>query len=271
MKASQKISIAEVDLSAPEKYILSINLRIDGLSFLIQNREQKIIHQEVFEWIGARDWNKTEVNIKQLLDEHDLLKLKYPKVNVFLQSKDTLLIPSELFQENKISELYQLYSGHSNHKVLFTSLESDSYLVFGLNNTIAQLLNAKWNIHWDHFSKFFILDCKSKYSREQEVYLNFQSNYFEAVAFHKKKLEAHNYFDYTSPEEFIFNLLSFIKQIGFETEFAQIYIGGNITESSALHKLVEKYLPNVHFVGYNDNKTKLTLSELTKAVSHANR
>lgn len=269
MKASQKISFADVDLSAPQKYILSINLKIDGLSFLLQNREKEVVHQEAFEWIGARDWSKTEANIKQLSQEHEMLKLKYPKVNVFLQSKHTFLIPAEYFQENKIAELYQLYFGEKHHKVLFSPLESDSYLVYGVSKPIARLLNAKWNISWGHLSKYFILDAKAKCSREQEVYLNFQNNYFEVAAFNKKKLQAHNYFDYSSSEEFIFDLLSFIRQIGFEIEYVQIYIGGNIAESSALHKLVEKYLPNVHFSGYDTEETKPSILELTKVLAYA--
>jgi len=270
LNAIQKISEIEVGQFAPEKHILSINLRIDGLSFLIQKSDFSIIHQEAFEWNGVRSWDSSKLKISQLLENHELLSLVYPKVNVYLQSKSSLLIPKDLFDESKIKLLYKTYFGLEQDKELYTMLNNNSVLVYGVNHDISSIFNTKWNTSWNHMSSFFINEKIKRASREQEVHLNFHHNVFEVLALNKRKLESHNYFDYSSSEEFIFKLLSFCKQINFEAEYIQLFLQGDITESSVLHKLIEQYLPNVYFAeGYKQDQNT-SLQELIQVVTHAN-
>lgn len=273
MNAIQKISITEVAQSAPEKYILSINLRIDGFSFLIQDQEKNAVHMEYYEWLNVRDWSKTKANIALLLKEHTLLKLIYPKVNVFVQSSDNFLIPEKVFSETHIAKLFEQYTGLQNHSTYSTSIpniEGKPYLVFGIETELAHILLTKWNVRWYHYSKFFIANCINYCSQGQDVFIKFQSNSFEILATKAKKLEAHNYFEFLNAEEFIFNVLSFIKQIDFDVNDLNIHIEGKILKTSVLYQLIEKFIPNVHFQENEVAENEALFTELIQAANYAN-
>jgi hypothetical protein len=274
LNAIQKISIADVELTAPEKYILSISLRIDGLSFLIQNREKESLHLEYFEWLNVSDWKKTIANLSSLIAEHELLKLNYPKVQVFVQSPHTFIIPENLFSEKSLNNLYNQYLGIDYHTVQFTAISDGSdkaYLVFGIDKKVAQALNTKWNVQWNHSSKYYLDNCLSSTKKGQQVHLNFRTNYFEVAATNEGKLQAHNYFEFSSTEEFIFNLLSFIRQIGFDVEKLNLQVTGKVLKTAAIYKLMEKYIPNVYYNQDEDPKGEVLFEELTQAANYENR
>lgn len=270
----QKISITEVELTAPEKYVLSINLRIDGLSFLIQNRNKEAVHMEYFEWLNVKDWNKTTANLSALLKENNILKLNYPKVQVFVQSPNTFIIPENLFSEKHLDNLYKQYLGIDHHYVQFSSISNSkdkAFMVFGINKEIAQLLNTKWNVLWNHSSIPFLSNCFRTDLGKQVIHLNFRTRYFEIIAINNQKLEAHNYFEFSSAEEFIFNLVSFIRQIGFDMDKLSIYVSGKVLKTAALYKMIEKYIPNIHFDQEEKESNEALFNELLQEANYENR
>ncbi len=229
---------------------------------------------EYFEWLNVSDWNKTIANISSLITNHDLLKRNFPKVQVFIQSPHTFIIPTELFSEKHIGSLYEQYLGINQHSVQFVSLSIEHtkpVLVYGIDKKVAQILNTKWNVQWSHISKYFIENSLKSNTRTEQVYLNFRTNYFEVTAINNGKLEAHNYFEFSSSEEFIFNLLSFIRQIGFDIESLNLSVSGKVLKTSALYKLMEKYIPNVNFDQKDDQKGDVLFDELIFAANYENR
>jgi len=270
LNATQKISIVEVEQSTPEKYILSINLRIDGLSFLIQNHKHEIVHMEYFEWLNVIDWGKTIVNTTSLIKNHDLLSLTFPKVKVFIQSPDNFLLPHNLYNEKGVVEIYNQYLGISTHEVFNSKYNDSSFLIFGVHQDLVQTLNTKWNCSWDHCSKFYLSQSFSSASNGQELFLKFHQNYFEIIAFNSKVLEAHNYFNYSSADEFIFNLLSFTKQIGMDVSSLKIHLSGKIIKTSNLFELVNKYYPNVLFEEDENQTEYASFTPLINAANYEN-
>ena len=270
MNAIQKISITEVDTSALEKYIMSINLRIDGLSFIIQNLDKKTIHMESFEWLNATNWDKSLQNLTVLFKEHDLLKLSFQKQYLFIQSTDSLLIPDSLYNPSKATNLYNQYLGLSNHKVFTEEIDhsgSKIILAFGIDQRIEKLISSHYkNIEWHHFSQTLIARSIKNATKKQELALRFENNYFEVVALKNHKLEAHNYFTFSSSEEFMFNLLSFIKQIGLDIQQLHIKLQGKITEASSLQVLIEKYVANVSFEQDNTSE-EAAFNDLIRATN----
>ncbi|RLD64176.1 MAG: hypothetical protein DRI84_08920 [Bacteroidetes bacterium] len=275
MNAIQKISLHKVAKSTPEKYVLSINLRIDGLSFLIQNEQKENIHLEHFEWLNVNDWNKTQENVSSLLMQHELLKLNFPIVHVFIQSTDSFIIPTPLYSDTDQKLIYEKYLGHKDHAIFsnkFNEQNLDAYLIFGVKKQIAENINQKWKkVSWSHYSLSYIDSCIQKGNHEQELFIKLQSNYFEVVSMNNKVLESHNYFRFSSAEEYIFNLLSYIRQIGFDIEKLHLHIEGKIIESSTLYQLGLKYIPHISFEAKEDKQPIELFHDLIQAVNYADR
>jgi len=269
----QKISLIDIAKSAIEKYVLSINLRIDGLSFIVQNEQTEAIHMEYFEWLNVKDWTKTKENLAELISEHELLKLDFVNVQIYIQSTESFLVPDAVFSKPDLKPLYKTYFGIDNHNIFTQRMENpNAYMVFGLNQDVAQIIIFKWkNLIWNHCSYFYINNCINRGNENQEVFVKLQSNYFESVAFENRKLNSHNYFEFSNAEEFLFNLLSYIRQIGFDIEKMHLHLEGKITTASTLHQLVKKYIPNLHFESHKSEKSEDTFHELIQSVNYAHR
>ena len=268
MNAIQKISFAEVEKSAIEKYFLSINLRIDGLSFVIQDQEKKNIHLEAFEWLNVTDWEKSITNTQSLIQNHDLLKLDFVKPMIFVQSVNTMLIPDSIFQEKRNALLYKQYFGIENHKLYSSSIKGMK-LLFGVDKRMAEIVDKKWkSCRWNHLSHTFIENSITESETGQDVFLKIENAYFEVVAIKNHKVEAHNYFEFSSSEEFLFNLLSFIKQTNFDINILKLIVLGRILESSPLFILLEKYLPNVVFKQSNLEDESMFHDLITASNAH---
>lgn len=274
LNATHKISISEVNSAFIEKYILSINIRIDGLSFLIQNDQNENIHMEYFEWLNVQDWTKTKNNLAYLIENNELLSHQYGKVNVFIQSTNSFIVPNELHTQENESKIYRRYLGIESHNIFSHSLSNTSlkaHLVYGIDNEIYNLIKLKWDsINWLHFSHIYVDECLNTSNNAQEVFVKIQSNYFEVVGTKNKALESHNYFEFSGAEEFIFNLLSFIRQSNFDINVLDLHLSGKIQSSSKLHQLVTKYIPNVHFEALDNAEAKDLFQELIQAANYEN-
>ena len=271
MNANQKISLAEVALDAPEKYLLSINLRIDGLSFLIRDEGGKHCHLEYFEWLNVSDWSLTGENLKKLLREHDLLKMNFPKVEVFVQSVYNFLVPALPAEESR-NRIYRKYFGIDSHQ-LFTSpikkVGDTAGIVFGLPDEIVRALTQKYSqTVWKHCAESFIGRSIARASNT-DVFVNHHNSFFEICAVQNGKLLAHNYFDFSDAEEYLFKLLSFVKQLGLAVDKIVLHLQGKIQKSSRLHEGVVKYVPEVRFEGLIDASAKDLFKDFTEAVENA--
>lgn len=274
MNATHKISISEVSSAQIEKYILSINIRIDGLSFLIQNDNNENIHMEYFEWLNVTDWSKTRKNLTYLIENHEFLKHQYTKVNVFIQSMDSYIIPNDLYSKENETNIYKRYLGFDSHIIfshILSNTSTNARLVYGLNNEVHDLLGQKWKtINWLHFSHIFVDECLNESEKEQELFVKIHSNYFEVVGSKNQALESHNYFEFSGAEEFIFNLLSYIRQSNFEMEKLILHLSGKIQSSSKLHQLVTKYIPKVSFEALDSGEAQDLFQELIQAANYEN-
>jgi len=228
---------------------------------------------EQFEWLNVKDWNLSKKNLSELLSSHPLLKHNFANVQIFIQSTESFLIPDSLFSESKIKSLYDTYYGINNHSTFSSKMKNpapDAHMVFGLDKEIVQIITNKWKqVNWHHCSSFYLNSCHQRSEKEQEVFVKLQQNYFEVAALLNQKLNAHNYFEFSNAEEFIFNLLSFIRQIGFEAEKVQLHLEGKIAVSSVLHQLVKKYIANLQFEAIGNEKTADAFHELIQTVNHA--
>ena len=274
MNPTQKISNSKLDSSNLENYILSINLRIDGLSFLVIDQKQERVHMENYEWLNTINWDISFNKLSTLLLKHEVLSLKFKKVNIYLQSTSSFIIPPDYLIEEKLDLLYQSYLGITNHTIFKSTINSVSekpIIVFGVENRIADLISKKWNsIEWNHFSNLFISECLVNNIKEEAIFLNFQMNNFEIVATKNGKLESQNYFYFNTADDFAFKLFSFCRQIGFNMDTLKLHIKGKIKEASPLHLLMEKYVANIVFVESKYPTNEQVFEELIQAVNHEN-
>lgn len=244
MNPVQKIENTQIN-SDNKQNILSINVRIDGLSFIVLNNNI-ITFAEAYEW-QAKDWSFAAIKIDEIIKEQGILIKSYKRTYCFFQNTDTCLIPKafHIISENK--KALETYLGKSGLDVFSKEITNIGiYLVFGVDAAISKLLKSKFpQAEFLHNSSFNIDIALSNTIEKQFVKIEINKQGFEVIAILNKKLVAHNYFQFQTVDEFMFLLLSFVKQNNFDTEKLTLKVAGKLLMNSKIGTKLAKYFKNI--------------------------
>jgi hypothetical protein len=268
LDAIQNISLAEVAKDAPKEYVLSIKLSLNGLSFLI-HKGADAVHMTYYEW--SKGTHEADLkNFKEILNENEWTRPDYSKILIFIYSPHSFIIPEALTQQ-QLSTIYSSYLGIEGQHVLTQKLKTGQ-LVFGIPEETFNLFQQFYpNAEWKHCSASFIAQGLETAKHKEEVFVNHHHGYFEILAVKNTKLNAHNYFHYSDTEEYLFKLLSFVKQTGMDINQMHLHLLGMINKSSKLHQAVEKYIPNVIFEAISTERKEDVFKPFIEAVNYENR
>ena len=189
-------------------YGLAINLKIDGLSYLLLG-DKKILQTETFEW-KAMDWVVASKKFASIFEEQEqLFKATFSKVMVFVQSLENTLIPAAYYDESNQQLALDTYLGRTDFKAHSHSLKQlKANLVYGINSTLDKLIQNQFQkAQIIHQSSLFIDHELKKALSTDFVSLRISSQSFEVIGIKAKQLKAHNHFEYQTVDELIFDLV----------------------------------------------------------------
>ncbi len=252
MNPIQKIETTQFK-AADKENILSINVSIDGLSFIILNNKT-IVKAEAYEW-QHKDWNYTYTKVSEVI-KHEIFSNTFNKVFCFLQNSSTCLIPDEYFIQGAIKKALETYLGKNIDEAYYTKLKNaDINLVYGIDTNLIKLISSILSEpKFIHSSSIYIDLALQNINTGQQIYLNIGTQEFEIIGIKDGKLISHNYFQFNTIDEFLFLLLSFVKQNSFNTETLYLNIKGKILKSSKLSQTISKYFNNINLDKTADNK-----------------
>jgi hypothetical protein len=242
----QQINITEFDLQKTEKYVLSIDLKIDGLSFIVLN-EDRIVKGEIYEW-PMKNWSFATSNFKSIFANNTFLKSVFLKTIISIKSKDCTLIPNKFYDASKNKLVLETYLGEKNLITNSQALKQENaHLIYSISSSLNLLLKTSFpKAEVFHKSALFIDNELKSAGNSDSISLSISTQYFEIIGIKTKKLIAHNHFQFQSIDEFMFLLLSFIKQNGFKTENLDLKLSGKILMSSKIGQNLEQFFPNIH-------------------------
>lgn len=226
---------------------LSIQISLSGLSFcvfdLLSNTVQSI-QSVVFPKNSIVD-----EALWKVFTDYPILSLAYDEVVVLHDNNLNTFVPSSLFDEKYLGSYLQY-----NVKVFETDLFSfDALSNNEINNVFVPYVNIN-NFLLDQFSTFNykhknsvlverLLNLNNS-SQEKEVYIHFQSNYFEIIVVKGNKLLFFNSFEYNTPEDFIYYVLFTFEQLQLNPESISVKILGTISKDSDYFTIAYKYIRN---------------------------
>lgn len=226
---------------------LSIQVSLSGLSFcvldLLSNTVQTV-HSVVF----LKNSIIEEALWKVFID-FPILTQNYDEVIVLHDNNLNTFVPNSLFDEKYLGSYLQY-----NVKVFETDLFGFDVLAsHEMNNVFVPYVNVN-NFLLDQYSTFNykhknsvlverLLNLNNS-SQEKEVYVHFQSNYFEIIVVKGNKLIFFNSFEYSSPEDFIYYILFTFEQLQLNPESISVKILGTISKDSDYFAIAYKYIRN---------------------------
>ena len=245
MNPIHKIINSSYDSQNVKSKILSINLRIDGLSFVIMESEI-IFKAECYEW-QSKGWEYATEQIKLIFEKNTVFQSEFKKTIIILKTKESTLVPSKFYDKNKEAVLLKTLLGIDNFDTYSHNLKNaEAVLVSAVHPRLKSLIKESFpKVEIFNYSTIFIDKAIKLSTKKETLLLDVGQQSFEIAATRSGKIISHNYFDFITVDEFMFFLLSFVKQNNIDLERVQLLISGKIALESNIGKSLKKYFHNI--------------------------
>ncbi|RMB60616.1 DUF3822 family protein [Dokdonia sinensis] len=230
---------------------LSIQVRLDGLSFFTQNLDSnEILAAETMPFTHKVDAAGLLPKIQSIFEKHKALQHSFKEVNVIYVNALFTLVPRALFKESALTDYLKF-----NTKILKTDFVTyDEIANQELMNVYIPYANVN-NFFFEKFGSFRFYHAISKLiekignqgaiNPEGCLHINIHSTSFELVIIQNKKLKLANVFNYITKEDFIYYILFTIEQLELDPEKLEVKISGAIDKNDKRYTFLYKYIRNI--------------------------
>lgn len=232
---------------------LSIQVNLSGLSFCIFNRtSQRItyLQSHVFKTqltpFGVLERLKAELSSNvEFADD-------FNSVQIIHHNELSTLVPKSLYTEANNADYLKF-----NSKILKTDfITNDSLKIDDIVNVYVPYININNYIFetfgtftYKHASTLFIdavRDLNRTFSKS-EMHIDVNANTMILLVLDDKDIKLYNYFEFSTPEDFIYYILFAVEQLNLDTETLKLYLSGNISKEDDLFTIAFKYIRHVDF------------------------
>lgn len=229
-------------------YTLSIQLSLDGLSFIIRDYLSNCyVHLQHF---PEFNFTKSTSEIKTCITENLLNGIPFKKVFLIIEEPRVSSIPTLYKNEDSIKEFFCLnYAIQNNEKLIFRELsEQNSINVFPVQTDLLDFFNTNFQgITIRHITDIALWNSKSFHNEsKQHLAVSIFSNIFYITALNNNELIFNNSFQYSNNDDLLFFLLNTFTKFEFNQYEASISVNGEIERNSHLLKDLQRFVKNVH-------------------------
>ncbi len=223
------ISIPDtLNVSNSEKYILSIRLRSDGLSFSVYNPQEtgSLFYREC-------DFGRTPSfmdNLKDFFFENELLSYSFKKTYILCESAPYTIVPEKIIEEGKAKEFLNFTSSRPSSRTLTNTLQNTpAAIVFGIEEEIYEfccrsLLTPSF-IH----SLTPLLSYWRKISLEnsrKQLFTHIHGKQLDIACFEKGSLVFINTFQFEHVNDILYYILYVWRQLELDQQNDPLHISG---------------------------------------------
>ncbi len=231
---------------------LSIQVRLDGLSFFIQELDSKeVVYYHNHSFDKKIDPQGLTQELQAFYSQNPRLREDFKKVEVVYVNTLFTFVPRAVFQEDHLSDYLKF-----NTKILATDYiaydsldEQDTVCVYvPYTNCNNLFFDYYGSFDYHHSMSILVKNALNTFTiRDNDSYVlvNTHISSFEIIIHTNKRLLLANSFDFTTKEDFIYYLLFTLEQLDLDTETIPVHLVGNITKESPLFKIAYTYIRNV--------------------------
>ena len=235
------------------KLKLSIQVRLNGLSFLIINCDSNELV-----WYNTkafpRDHNPVKIlaDIENLYTTEKALQNSFQEVVLLFSNDLYSLIPEEYFLEEEASQYLKFNTKILKTDVVAHDLLQENQLVnvyIPFTNITNYLFDKYGEFEYKHSISVLIQAVLEKeISLAPSVYLNCYKEYYDLVVIQNNKLLLSNSFNFDTEADFIYYLLFTLEQLKLDPSEINLILSGEISEESENYKIAYTYIKNVSFL-----------------------
>jgi hypothetical protein len=250
-----EISIVDKNLKLKHtvSYSLSIQVNLNGFSFSVLDPFKKnVLALKHYPFRDkAIDHDDLTDKVLSCLKRDKLLQCKFKFVSFSYQTRKNTLIPKKAFRKEHLKQMLE-----SNHdldeldELHFNELRTvDGYNVFTVPNYLGNEFTARYNrVYFYHHATCMIGNALNRYEKniESNVIINVNSGFFDVLVVKDKQVYLYNTFEFHSPDDLVYCVVSVFKQLHLDPEKSHIFYSGFISSNSKELHLITKFLGEVN-------------------------
>jgi len=229
---------------------LSIQVGLNGLSFCaLDTISNKVLafKKLPFQTVSTSYLLK---ELKSVLNENNLVGIKFSEVVVVHKNNMFSLVPKTLFNKDELANYLKF-----NTKIVTNDLIAydeiphhdmvNVYVPFtNVNNYIFELFGE---FEFKHMGTVLITSLinQRRTPHEPVCYVQVSEREMELVIVSDKKLLFYNHFEYSTNEDFLYYLLFSLEQLQLNLQKVQLKLFGQVEEGDPLYGLCYQYIKNV--------------------------
>ena len=227
---------------------LSIQVRLDGFSFLIQDQSGLVLEHKSLPFTKVSPNNLLK-EVYALYQEESLLSKPYSRVTIIYVNELFTLVPEPLFDEAHLTDYLKF-----NTRLLKTDFVAyDTIVDQEIVNVYIPYTNLN-NFFFDQYGSFsyyhgmsVLLETHLNQPAETlpKLVVNVHQASFDLIAIRDGKLVLANSFMYQTKEDFIYYLLFTIEQLELDPETLILQLTGHITKGDPTYELAYTYIREV--------------------------
>ena len=242
------ITDGSFDIEKTKQYILSIQVSLDGFSFLIIHPSEERIIAFKTTPLKISSENLLSRRLKEWLESEELLKRPFNSVRVFIFTENFTLVPVDYFRSEWHQDLTSiLFQENASNKIIENKIGSlNAYLIFPLSSDLIEVLQLFFNNNFEIIhpvTKLLQTPLKSK-KRNCAVILSTKKCFLLIVTRNNKLLLA-NSFQTAHQNDLVYNVLNTFQQLGIARSETELYFADSITKTTEIEDLLKPYFENI--------------------------
>jgi len=248
-KQKYLILLAKTKLVKSTFYINNFNSSAEArLIIEIGNSEFTFVILQDKTFTALATYQIATVNeLNDLLASENLLHHNFSKVDVVYNNKESVLVPTVLYNSNATNSYIELIYGDTFKGQLKTD--------FIYKHAIQNIYKIEYTIQKAMFTKFPSATISHQYSllpdstglSGTKLFIVFYQNKFSVLCCKQNQLQVIQQFDYANAYDVAYYLLAIAEQYTLDVNEVELQLCGMINENSALYNELHKYFKHLSF------------------------
>ncbi|WP_296344495.1 DUF3822 family protein [Winogradskyella sp.] len=232
---------------------------MSGLSFCILNRSQKNTIEYLNSIVFAEKLTPFDTlnRLKEELASNTVFSEEFQNINVLHYNELATLVPKSLYNEANNAEYLKF-----NSKILKTDFiasdELKSRKIFSIYvpyvNINNYIFDTFGSFTFKHSSTVFIDALSIENNNIGEgLFINIENQSMQVITIKNNELSLYNYFEFSTPEDFIYYILFTCEQEQLNPEKLYLKLFGTITKEDDLYAIAYKYIRHVELDDNSNN------------------
>ena len=235
------------DIEKTNQYKLSIQVSLDGFSFLaVQSAEKQIVACKSTPLNISTD-KLIARHLKEWFEKEEFFQSDFEEIRIFIFTERFTIIPDECYSDEYSQELVSVLFGlNYEYSIKKNKVEPlNAHLYFPVHNDIIEILQLLFpNAKYLHPVQTIIQIPQSCNKKNSSVLIPFKKNFYLLVNRNNKLLLA-NAFQVSHINDLVYNLINTFQQLETSRAETDLFIAGYFSDETEITRLLKPYFENI--------------------------